>query len=533
MPGVIIPRKTVHELHRLIEDSSATVKVGVSPAKVRFEIGSVTLTSKLIDGTFPDYGRVIPQGNDKEMKVSNAEFMGAVDRVSTIASERGRAVKLNIKPDKLILSVNNPEGGSATEEIGVEYAATPARDRLQCALSARHRRPAAGRARLLQARRSGLAHHGQRPERRVGALRADADAGVAQWGDAPARVQRSRGGAAAARLWVERLTLTNFRNYAHLALEAGPEPQVLIGANGAGKTNLSRPSPCWRRARACAARPIRIWRARRATAAGRSPRACTRTLGAVDIGTGPRVRRQRRAPGARRGGARGANRAHQRGAGRRLGRARRVHRARLGDAGDGRALHRAGLRAPPLPRPADLVLRCRAIARGSTASSAPCSSATACSPTACAMRARFEGLELLMAETGTAIAAARAEAVAALAVDHGRAPGARSRLRRFRRPGSPSRARSKPIWSGMPAVDVEEAYAHVLREAASATARPGARSTDRTAPISSSSTRPSRCRRGCARRASRRRCCWGSCWRTPSSSRAAATASRRSCCSTR
>ena len=125
MPGIIVPRKTVHELHRLIEDSSGAVKVGVSPAKVRFEIGSVTLTSKLIDGTFPDYSRVIPQGNDKEMKVSNAEFMDAVDRVSTIASERGRAVKLNIKPDKLVLSVNNPEGGSATEEIGVEYASSP------------------------------------------------------------------------------------------------------------------------------------------------------------------------------------------------------------------------------------------------------------------------------------------------------------------------------------------------------------------------------------------------------------------------
>jgi DNA polymerase-3 subunit beta len=125
MPGVIIPRKTVHELHRLIEDSAAPVKMGVSQAKVRFEIGSVTLTSKLIDGTFPDYGRVIPQGNDKELKVSNAEFMSAVDRVSTIASERGRAVKLNIRPDKLILSVNNPEGGSATEEIGVDYGSSP------------------------------------------------------------------------------------------------------------------------------------------------------------------------------------------------------------------------------------------------------------------------------------------------------------------------------------------------------------------------------------------------------------------------
>ena len=96
MPGIILPRKTVHELHRLIEDSGDTVRVGVSPAKARFEIGTITLTSKLIDGTFPDYGRVIPKANDKKLKVSNAEFMSAVDRVSTIASERGRAVKLNI-----------------------------------------------------------------------------------------------------------------------------------------------------------------------------------------------------------------------------------------------------------------------------------------------------------------------------------------------------------------------------------------------------------------------------------------------------
>ena len=96
MPGIILPRKTVHELHRLIEASEAGVKVGVSASKARFEIGTVTLTTKLIDGTFPDYARVIPKGNDKALKVRNAEFMSAVDRVSTIASERGRAVKLNI-----------------------------------------------------------------------------------------------------------------------------------------------------------------------------------------------------------------------------------------------------------------------------------------------------------------------------------------------------------------------------------------------------------------------------------------------------
>ncbi len=134
MPGVIVPRKTVHEVHRLLEASGGSVTVGVSESKIRFEIGSVTLTSKLIDGTFPDYQRVIPDQNDKELKVGNAEFMSAVDRVSTIASERGRAVKLAVSSDKLVLSVNNPEGGSATEELDVEYAA----DELEIGFNARY-----------------------------------------------------------------------------------------------------------------------------------------------------------------------------------------------------------------------------------------------------------------------------------------------------------------------------------------------------------------------------------------------------------
>ena len=122
MPGVIVPRKTVGEVQRLIEDTEAEMTIELSQAKIRFTIGNVVLTSKLIDGTFPDYGRVIPQNNDKELVVDKKDFENAVDRVSTISSERGRAVKLSLSAGKLVLSVTNPDSGSATEELEVEYA---------------------------------------------------------------------------------------------------------------------------------------------------------------------------------------------------------------------------------------------------------------------------------------------------------------------------------------------------------------------------------------------------------------------------
>jgi DNA polymerase-3 subunit beta len=125
MPGIIVPRKTVGEVQRLIEDNQADVNVELSQGKIRFSLGDVTLTSKLIDGTFPDYGRVIPAGNDKELVVDKREFEQAVDRVSTISSERGRAVKLSLTAGRLTLSVTNPDSGSATEEVEVEYASDP------------------------------------------------------------------------------------------------------------------------------------------------------------------------------------------------------------------------------------------------------------------------------------------------------------------------------------------------------------------------------------------------------------------------
>jgi DNA polymerase-3 subunit beta len=121
MPGVIVPRKTVGEIKNLLDDAEAVATVELSESKLRVSIGSVVLTSKLIDGTFPDYARVIPQGNDKELAVERDDFKTAVDRVSTVSSERGRAVKLSISEGKLVLAVNNPDSGSASEELGADY----------------------------------------------------------------------------------------------------------------------------------------------------------------------------------------------------------------------------------------------------------------------------------------------------------------------------------------------------------------------------------------------------------------------------
>ena len=87
--------------------------------------GEHVVLNEVIDGTFPDYGRVIPVGNDKQLEVSKREFELAVDRVSTVSSERGRAVKLSLSSGRLVLSVTNPDSGSATEELEVAYEADP------------------------------------------------------------------------------------------------------------------------------------------------------------------------------------------------------------------------------------------------------------------------------------------------------------------------------------------------------------------------------------------------------------------------
>ncbi|CAN5886217.1 DNA polymerase III subunit beta [soil metagenome] len=125
MPDVIIPRKCVAELRKLLEEIDGSVGVSLSPTKIRFALGQALLTSKLIDGTFPDYSRVIPTGNDKILKIDPRSFEEGVDRVSTIATEKTRAVKMALDRDKITLSVTSPENGTAAEEVPGDYAAMP------------------------------------------------------------------------------------------------------------------------------------------------------------------------------------------------------------------------------------------------------------------------------------------------------------------------------------------------------------------------------------------------------------------------
>jgi DNA polymerase III subunit beta len=121
MPDIIIPRKCVGELRKLLDEVEGSVEISLSATKIRFVLGAAVLTSKLIDGTFPDYSRVIPTANDKLLKIDPKSFMQGVDRVSTIASEKTRAVKMAVEKDKITLSVTSPENGTASEEVSGDY----------------------------------------------------------------------------------------------------------------------------------------------------------------------------------------------------------------------------------------------------------------------------------------------------------------------------------------------------------------------------------------------------------------------------
>lgn len=119
MPGVIIPRKTINELRKLLDEAADSIKVSLSESKIRFSFDHIDLTSKLIDGTFPNYEQVIPTKNDKVVEVSSKMFSNAIDRVSTISDGKSRAVKIALNNKTMTISANSPEAGSATEDLEV------------------------------------------------------------------------------------------------------------------------------------------------------------------------------------------------------------------------------------------------------------------------------------------------------------------------------------------------------------------------------------------------------------------------------
>ena len=121
IPGVIIPRKTILEIRKILEDYTGNVSLSISETKIKLSFNNVVLTSKLLDGTFPDYSRVIPEHNDKLVTISNQSISEAVDRVSTVSTDKTRAIKININKGSVVISATNPDKGSASEHLDVAY----------------------------------------------------------------------------------------------------------------------------------------------------------------------------------------------------------------------------------------------------------------------------------------------------------------------------------------------------------------------------------------------------------------------------
>ena len=122
MPGVIIPRKTIFELSKLLADYSGNIKINVDPNKIIFFVNKSILISKLIDGSFPDYQRVIPDSNNNILKVNRSSFCTAVDRVSTITDDKSPAIKFKLLKDIINMTSVDSESGQATEDVNVEYS---------------------------------------------------------------------------------------------------------------------------------------------------------------------------------------------------------------------------------------------------------------------------------------------------------------------------------------------------------------------------------------------------------------------------
>ena len=121
MESIILPKKTIFQLIFLLEQSNKSIKISNSKSKIKFEMNKSTLISKVIDGRFPDYNKVVPKDNDKILEVKLSEFKNAIERVTTVAADRKEGLKMLISKSAVQLSVNNPNSGDGVENINAKF----------------------------------------------------------------------------------------------------------------------------------------------------------------------------------------------------------------------------------------------------------------------------------------------------------------------------------------------------------------------------------------------------------------------------
>ena len=119
--SVILPKKTIFQLIFLLEESNKNIKISNSKSKIKFEMESGVLISKVIDGRFPDYNKVIPKDNSKTLEIKLEDFKNSIERVSSVSSDRKEGLKMLISKDAVQLSVNNPNSGDGVENISAKF----------------------------------------------------------------------------------------------------------------------------------------------------------------------------------------------------------------------------------------------------------------------------------------------------------------------------------------------------------------------------------------------------------------------------
>ena len=119
--SIILPKKTIFQLISLLEQTNNPIKISNNKSKIKFEMDIGVLISKVIDGRFPDYNKVIPKDNDKTLEIKLNDFKNSIDRVTTVSSDRKEGLKMFITKDNLQLTVNNPNSGEGVENIKAKF----------------------------------------------------------------------------------------------------------------------------------------------------------------------------------------------------------------------------------------------------------------------------------------------------------------------------------------------------------------------------------------------------------------------------